>query len=134
MWLLVAGRGLCWGASGGGIVGWSSLVRSGGQQMAAMWRCAAVRSLAVGQPSMIVMMVRPAECTIRAGVCHKVQRNRFGSAVLSGPVQHSCWNQRTRLSLVHTSCSQARLASRSLNENRSSLESLSRLMWSSTCA
>ena len=32
----------------------------------------------MGQPSMILMMVRPADRTIRAGVCHSVQRNRFG--------------------------------------------------------
>ena len=49
------------------------------------------KSLAVGW-SMILMMVRPADRTIRAGVCHSVQRSRFGSAVLSGSVQHSCWN------------------------------------------
>jgi hypothetical protein len=28
-------------------------------------------------------------------VCHRLQRNRFGSAVASSPVQHRCWNQRT---------------------------------------
>ena len=50
------------------------------------------KSLAVGQPPMFLMMVRPADRTIRAGVCHSVQRSRFGSAVLRGPLQHSCWN------------------------------------------
>jgi hypothetical protein len=50
------------------------------------------KSLAVGRPPMFLMMVRPADRTIRAGVCHSVQRSRFGSAVLRGPVQHSCWN------------------------------------------
>ena len=47
----------------------------------------------MGQPSMIRTMSRPARRMMRAGVCHRLQRNRFGSATASSPVQHKCWNQ-----------------------------------------
>ena len=51
----------------------------------------------------------------------------------SGPRgQDSSWNQRTRSAAKHTSAIQARLASRSVNGNRSRPEALSLRMWSST--
>ena len=42
----------------------------------------AVRSSsAVGQASMMRMIIEPARLTMRAGVCQSVQRSRFGCAV-----------------------------------------------------
>ena len=77
---------------------------------------------------------RPACGTTRAGVCQSVQRSVLGSATASCTVKQSSWNQRTRSSAKHTTASQARLASRSTNGNRSAPESFSRRMWSSTWA
>ena len=79
-------------------------------------------------------MVCRAWRTTRAGVCQSCQRSVLGSALASGPRRHSSWNQRTRSAAKHTSAIHARLASRSVNGNRSRPEALSRRMWSSTCA
>ena len=43
-------------------------------------------------------MWRRAWRTMRAGVCHSVQRSVLGSATARAPVKQSSWNQRTRAS------------------------------------
>jgi len=55
---------------------------------------------------LLVLVVHDEQCIGRwhrermpvacAGVCHRLQRSLFGSALASSPVQQSCWNQRTR--------------------------------------
>jgi len=50
--------------------------------MAVMCVRTLIRSRVVGHPSMMRMMSRPARRTIRAGVRRRVQRNRFGSALI----------------------------------------------------
>ena len=88
----------------------------------------------MGQSSRMRTMVCRAWRTTRAGVCQSCQRSVLGSALASGPRRHSSWNQRTRSAAKHTSAIHARLASRSVNGNRSRPEALSRRMWSSTWA